>query len=210
MKNFRFLYLLFVSFLAISFVTSCSSPKQVFYFQPGPATPKIAKPQLPAEPVFLASNALSLTSLPPGLPAEVADSENAVKQLEKNYSKKEIRQLVRTTLKVLKDSTNTRNKERRVGATVNKEQLAQLEAEAREVKNSVRVQNTDSKVTVDVKKPVTNLSQTELILVGVAGLLVLVLLLNLPVIGPILGIVLTLALVAAAVAILLGYIEINI
>lgn len=208
MKNFRLLNYLFFSFLAFFF--ACSSSKQVFYFQPGPATPKAVKQQSPAEPVYTASNELSLTDLPQNLALEVANSENAAKVPEKNYSKKEIRQLVKKTLKVLKDSTNTRNKERRVGVTANKERLAQLEAEAREVKSSVRVQNTDSKVTVDVKKPVTNLSQTELILVGVAALLVLVLLLNLPVIGPILGIVLTLALVAAAVAILLGYIEINI
>jgi len=207
MKNFRPVYYFFLSFLAFTFACSCSSPKQVFYFQPGPATPKVVKQQPSAEPVYTASNDIAIADLSV---TPLAETKTAEKTPVKSYSKKEMRQLVRKTLKVLKDSSNTRNKDRRIGVTANKERLAQLEAEARELKNSVRVQNTDSKVTVDVKKPITDLSQTELILVGVAALLVLLLLLNLPVIGPILGIVLTLALVAAAVAILLGYIEINI
>ena len=211
MKNSRPVFYLFIFLIALAFASSCSSPKQVFYFQPGPATPKVVKQQPPAEPVYTASNELSLADLPLTTLANLAETKDLEKASVKSYSKKEVRQLVRRTVKALKDTTDTRNKDRgRVSVTANKDRLARLEAEAQELKNSVRVQNSDSKVKVDVKKPVSDLSQTELILVGVAALLVLIILLSLPVIGNILGAILGIALIAAAVAILLGYIEINI
>lgn len=210
MKNFGPIYYLLISFLALTLASSCSSPKQVFYFQSGPATPKVAKPKVPAEPVYTASNAPVLAELSLTTPPNLTDTKNQEKAT-KSLSKKEVRQLVRRTIKGIKDTTNTRNRDRnRVSVSANKDRLARLEAEAEELKNSVRVQNSDSKVTVDVKKPVTDLSQTELILVGIAALLILLILLSLPVLGNILGAILGIALIAAAVAILLGYIEINI
>jgi hypothetical protein len=211
MKNTRPTLYFLLCFVALTLASSCSSPKQVFYFQPGPATPKVVKQPPTAEPVYTASNELSLADLPRKPLAALTETENGEKAPVKALSKKEVRQLVRKTIKALQDSTNTRNKDRgRVSASINKDRLARLETQAQELKNSVRVQNSDNKVTVDVQKPVSDLSQTELILVGVAALLVLIILLSLPVIGNILGAILGIALIAAAVAILLGYIEINI
>ncbi|GEO04303.1 hypothetical protein AAE02nite_19670 [Adhaeribacter aerolatus] len=195
--------------LIIAFASSCAGPKQVFYFQPGPPTPKVAAKDAKPELALSASTAPGVVDLPRTsltITPETAQESTAPVTI----SKKELRKLVRKTLKNIKDSTDTRNRNQRMSVAVNKERLAQLESEAREFKNSVRVQNDDKKLTVDMKRPIPEFSQTEWILLGVAALLVLLILLSLPVLGPILGIVLALAIIALGVGLLTGYIDLNI
>ena len=204
MKNFSFLCSILGSLLLLVLASSCSSNKQVFYFQNAPAVSKVAVKKAEPAPVYTASTELTAVDL-----LAVASPPSEEKAEVKTYSKKELRKLVKTTLRSLKDTINTRKGDKRVKVTANKEKLSQLQTEAEELKNSVNVEKNDKKVTVNVKQPRTNLSQTELILVGVAALLVLVILLSIPVLGNILGLILGLAVVAAAVALLLGVIEIN-
>ena len=209
MKKFRLaLYSLGIT-LTIAFASSCAGPKQAFYFQPGPPTPKVAAKEAKPEPLYSASNAVipstdlprtTLSTTPETLPASTPVA----------LSKKDLRKIVKNTLKNIKDTTDTRGQNRRMSLAVNKDRLAQLESEARDFKNSVRVQNDDKKVVVDMKRPIPEFSQTEWILLGVAALLVLLILLSLPVIGTILGVALALALIALGVALLTGYIDLNI
>ena len=203
MKNLRFLCSFLVPVLAFVF-TSCSSNKQVFYFKNTPDTSKVAVKKAEVAPVYTASTELSVEEI-----AAVASPAPEAEVVTKTYTKKELRKLVRTAIKSLKDTVNTRKGDKKVKVAANKEKLTQLQKEAEELKNSVKVEKDDQKVTVNVKQPRTNLSNTELILLGVAALLVLVILLSIPVLGTILGIVLSLAIIAAAVALLLGVIEIN-
>ena len=203
MKNLRFIGSILSLLIALVFA-SCSSNKQVFYFKNTPETSKVAVKKAEPAPVYTASTDLTVAEM-----AAVAAPPAEEKVVTKTYTKKELRKLVKTTLKSLKDSVNTRKGDKRVKVSANKDRLAQLQTEAEELKNSVNVERNDKKVTVNVKQPRTNLSQTELILVGVAALLVLVILLSIPVLGNILALVLGLAVIAAAVAVLLGVIEIN-
>jgi len=204
MKKISFNLFLLAACLGLNFIISCSSPKAFYSFQPGPATPKVAK-LAPAEPVFTASTNPTVIALPATAP--LVKEEKAVAT---TISKKEMHKLIKKTLKDFRDTTKTRSREKRIAVSADKNKLEQLQAEARELKNSVQVQNSDNKVVVDVKKPSTSFSQTELILIGVGAFLVLVLLFAIPVIGPILAAVLGLAVVAAALAVVLGYIEINV
>jgi hypothetical protein len=203
MKKFR----LALYALATAFATSCSAPKQVFYFPQDSPAPKVTSNQT-QEPTYSASNAPVITDLP-RTSLTITPENNSRSTAATTFTKKELRKLLRKTLKDIKDSTDTRGRNNRVGISANKNRLSQLEAEARDLKNSVRVQNDDKKVMVDVKKPVTDFSQTELILLGVAALLILLILLSLPVLGTILGVVLALAVIALAVGLLTGYIEFN-
>ena len=206
MKKISFNLFLLAACLGLNFITSCSSPKAFYSFQPGPATPKVAKlAPPPAEPVFTASTNSTVTTLP--VTAPLVKEEKGVAT---TISKKEMRKLIKKTLKDLRDTAKTRSREKRIAVSADKNKLEQLQAEARELKNSVQVQNNDNKVVVDVKKPSTSFSQTELILIGIAAFLVLVLLFAIPVIGPILAAVLGLAVIAAALAVVLGYIQINV
>lgn len=210
MKNFRLTLYAVASALTMAFATSCAGPKQVFYFQKDPAMPKVATQKPSPEPSFSASNTPNLTEVPrisynPTPETNTAGTTGTTTTL----TKKDLRKLLKKTLKDINDSTDTRGRSNRVGVTANKDRLSKLEAEARDLKNSVRVQNDDKKVKVDVKKPSTDFSQTELILLGVAALLILIILLSLPVLGTILGVVLALAIIALAVGLLTGMIEIN-
>ncbi|MGV3586866.1 MAG: hypothetical protein ACO1OF_07700 [Adhaeribacter sp.] len=208
MKKFRLaLYSLGITII-IAFATSCAGPKQAFYFQPGPPTPKVAAKEAKPEPLYSASNSITTTDLPQ--PALIATPETQPASMPIALTKKDLRKLVKKTLKNIKDTADTSNRNRRMSVALNKERLAQLESEARDFKNSVRVQNDDKKVTVEMKRPLPEFSQTEWILLGVAALLVLLILLSLPVIGTILGVVLALALIALGVALLTGYINLNI
>ncbi|KAA5546467.1 hypothetical protein [Adhaeribacter rhizoryzae] len=207
MKRIRLaLYSLGIT-LTIALATSCSSPKQAFYFQPGPATPKVAAKEAKPELVLSAGNTITPADLPR---TTLTTPETEQTNIPVALSKKDLRKLVKKTLKNIKDTTDTNGRNRRMSIALNKDRLAQLESEARDFKNSVRVQNDDKKLTVDMKRPLPEFSQTEWILLGVAALLVLLILLSLPVIGTILGVALALALIALGVALLTGYIDLNI
>ena len=203
MKNLRLIGSILSLIIAL-ICASCSSNKQVFYFKNTPETSKVAVKKIEPAPVYTATTDLTVAEM-----AAVATPPTEEKALTKTYTKKELRKLVKTTLKSLKDTINTRKGDKRVKVSANKDRLSQLQTEAEELKNSVNVEKNDKKVTVNVKQPRTNLSQTELILVGVAALLVLLILFNIPVLGTILAVALGLAIVAVAVALLLGVIEIN-
>jgi hypothetical protein len=207
MKNFRLALCLLATILTLALATSCSGPKQVFYFQHDPAMPKVAAQKANPEPIYSASNTPNLPDLTQySLATTETKSGNTAST---NLTKKDLRKLLRKTLKNIKDTTDNRGRNRRITMAVNKDRIGQLESEARNFKNSVKVQNDENKVTVDMKKSIPEFSQTEWILLGVAALLVLLILLSLPVIGTILGVVLALAIIALGVALLTGYIDIN-
>lgn len=184
--------------------SSCSSTKQAFYFNPAPVTLKVATHKTP-DPVYLASTDLTNATIPVTKAIELPAQKEPVTTI----SKKELRKLMQQSLKSLKDSSEQKNGNKRVSATVKKEKLAQLENEIKEIKKSVRVQEDGKKAVVSVKRPSTTLNQTELILLGIGALLVLIILLSLPVIGTLLGLVLALGIIALGLGLLLGYIEID-
>lgn len=204
MKKFRLAFYFYLLLVITLSNFSCSSTKQAFYFNPGPATLKVATKTKP-EPVYTASSELTITTNPVINVSEPTD----VNKPTTTGSKKEMRKLVRQTIKAIRDTSEQKMGDKRVGATVNKEKLAQLEAEMKELKNSVRVREDDKKAVVSVKKPSTTLNQTELILLGIGALLVLIILLSLPVIGTLLGLILALGIIALGLGLLLGYIQID-
>lgn len=209
MKNSKFFLYAVVAALTAALVTSCAGPKQVFYFQPGATTPKVTKQQTAVAPTYTASTTTNPAILPPAS-LTATTPEDPATSMPVALTKKDLRKLVRKTLKNVKDTTHTRGQNRRVSVAINKERLNLLESQARDFKNSVKVQNNEQNLRVDMQKPLPEFSQTEYILLGVAALLVLLILLSLPVLGPILGIVLALAIIALGVGILTGYIDLNI
>jgi hypothetical protein len=208
MKNIRRFLHAAAAVLTVAFATSCAGPKQVFHFQSGAATPKVAAHKLSPEPLYTASNSVILNNLP--RPTIITTPESPTASMPVALTKKDLRKLVRKTLKNIKDTTNTRGQNRRLSVAVNKDRINQLEAQARDFTNSVKVQNDAHKLTVDMAKPLPEFSQTEYILLGVAALLALLILLSLPVLGPILGVVLALAIIALGVGLLTGYIDLDI
>lgn len=208
MKNNRLAFYTLVAILTLALATSCTGPKQVFYFQPGLATPKVGAKTTNPQPNYSANNTLNLADL--SRPDLTATPETEPAGTSVALNKKELRKLVRKTLKNMKDTTNNQEPNRRVLVTLNKDKIGQLETGARNFKNSVRVQDNDKKITLDKKSGLTEFSQTEYILLGVAALLILLILLSLPILGPLLGVVLALAIIALGVALLTGYIDLNI
>lgn len=208
MKKIRLALYGLTAVVTMALATSCAGPKQVFYFQPGPATPKVAAKNTNPEPLYSASNSVNPADLPRTALTQTPEARPA--SMPAALSKKDLRKLVRKTLKNIKDTTDNKDRNQRVSIALNKDRISRLESEARDLKKSVRVQNEDNKVTVDMKRSIPEFSQTEWILLGVAALLVLLILLSLPVIGTILGVVLALAIIALGVALLTGYIDINV
>jgi hypothetical protein len=202
MKNLRLPFSLtyFIAFALSVFVSSCSSPKQVFYFQSAPATPKVAAKPQNTQPVYTAST----DAIPVVVNPTASDEMKTVA-----ISKKELRKLLKQQVRMWKDTVPSKSRSRKVTVTGDKEKLKELKSEAKEFKNSVKVESSDDKVVINYREPATELSDTAKILLAVGALIVLVLLFSLPVIGPLLAAILAVAVVAAALALILGYVEIN-
>lgn len=147
MENLRLNKFAFLPLLLLIFVSSCSSPKQVFYFQNAPAVAKTASKPTPPEPVYTASTSLTL----PDLPVTNLLNSNEEATAVKTMSKKELRKFVKQTLRDLKDSVRTSPAaDKRVSVSANRDRLGQLQADVANVKNSVRVQKDAKKVTLDM------------------------------------------------------------
>jgi hypothetical protein len=201
MKNLRLPFSLsyFIACVLCVFFASCSSPKQVFYFQSAPATPKVAEKAPAQQPVYTASTEAMAVVIP------VESEERKTLAI----SKKELRKRLKQQVRLWKDSVPSRSKSRRVTVKGDKQKLKELKSEVNEFKNSVKVESDEDKVVINYREPVTELSDTAKILLAVGALIVLVLLFSLPVIGPLLAAILAVAVVAAALAIILGYVEIH-
>jgi hypothetical protein len=202
MKNSRLpaFYFFLSAFILALFFSSCSSQKQVFYFQRAPVTPKVAvKPQKPA-PVYTASTDVKAAEIKPVVPEEIKTVA---------ITKKELRQLLKQQVRLWKDSVPGKSPNRKVMVTGDKQKLKDLKSEVKDFKNSVRVEETDDKLVVNYSQPSTELSDTAKILLAVGALIILVVLFSIPVIGPLLAAILAVAVVAAALALILGYVEIH-
>jgi hypothetical protein len=202
MKNLRlpFSFIYFTAFALAVLISSCSSPKQVFYFQSAPATPKVAAKTQSSQPVYTASTDAAAVVVDP----VVTDEMKTVA-----ISKKELRKLLKQQVRVWKDSVPNRSKARKVTVKGDKEKIKELESGAKDFKKSVKVESSDDKLVINYREPSTDLSDTAKILLAVGALIVLVLLFSIPVIGPLLAAILAVAVVAGALALILGYVEIN-
>lgn len=202
MKNSRLRFcLLYVPVLLLAlFFSSCSGPKQVFYFQNAPVVPKVgAKPQ-PQDPVYTASIGKGVGETVPAVSNEIKTAA---------ITKKELRKLIRQQTRLMKDSVSGRSESRKVSISGDKQKLRELKSEVEGLKKSVRVESNEEKVVLNYREPSTNLSDTAKILLAVGALIVLVALFSIPVIGPLLAAILAVAVVVAALAIILGYVEIH-
>jgi hypothetical protein len=200
MKNLRlpFCFISFAAFAFAVFISSCSSPKQVFYFQSAPATPKVAGKAQNPQPVYTASTDATPVAVNPSVSGEIKTVA---------ITKKELRKLLKQQVRLLQDTVP--GKSRKVTVTGDKQKLKELKSEAKDFKNSVKVESSEDKVVINYREPVTDLSDTAKILLAVGALIVLVLLFSLPVIGPLLAAILAVAVVVAVLALILGYVEIH-
>jgi hypothetical protein len=208
MKNLR-LPISFSPFVVVLtlFLASCSTPKQVFYFQQAPATPKVGtehqnKPPVSPnqQPVFTASTSVTAADINKVVPVEMET---------KAISKKELRKLLKQQVQLWKDSVPNKSNNRKVTVTGDKQKLKDLKSEVKDLKNSVRVESGDDKLVVNYQQPATELSDTAKILLAVGALIILVALFSIPVIGTLLAAILAVAVVAVALALILGYVEIH-
>src|SRR5687768_17369473 len=138
MKNLRlpisFFYL--SAFTLALFFSSCSSPKQVFYFQSAPATPKVAVKSQKQAPVYTASTDLKAAEVTPVVPDEMKTVA---------ITKKELRRLLKQQVRLWKDSVPARSQNRKVTVSGDKQKLKDLKSEVKDFKNSVRVEESDDK-----------------------------------------------------------------
>jgi hypothetical protein len=202
MKNLRlpFAFFYFTAFALSLLFSACSTPKQVFYFQSPPATPKVGGKSQSPQPVYTAS-----TEAGPGQWSPTVDEE--IKTVA--ISKKELRQLLKQQVRLWKDSVPNKSNNRKVTVTGDKQKLKELKSEVEELKKSVKVENNEDKVVVNYRAPATELSDTAKILLAVGALVILIALFSIPVIGPLLAAILAVVVVVAALALILGYVEIH-
>lgn len=202
MKNVRLPYFFacLAVFAMLVSISSCSGSKQVFYFQPAPVAPKVAKIPKEAQPVYTASTATFLD----------VDNLLANKEIETSaITKKEFRKLLKQQVRVWKDTIPGKSKSRKVTVSGDKQKLEDLKTEVKDLKKSVKVESSDDKVVVNYQQPATELSDTAKILLAVGALIILIALFSIPVIGPLLAAILAVAVVAGALALILGYVEIH-
>ncbi|MGV3503114.1 MAG: hypothetical protein ACO1O1_05365 [Adhaeribacter sp.] len=202
MKKTRLPYLYaYVAVLAMLVTfSSCSPSRQVFYFQPAPAMPKVAKPLKAAPPVYTASTE--------ALPV-VENLATKEEMKTKAITKKEFRKLLKQQVRLWKDSVPGKSNSRKVTISGDKQKLENLKTEVKDLKKSVKVESSDDKVVVNYQQPANELSDTTKILLAVAALVILIALFSIPVIGPLLAAILAVAVVAGALALILGYVEIR-
>jgi allophanate hydrolase subunit 1 len=137
----------------------------------------------------------------------VASALSPEKGSVKTMNKRELRKLLKKQIIALQDTTPGNKK---VTISADKEKLQEIKSEVEGLKNSVKVERAgEDKVVVKYKKPRNELSNTTIILLAVAAVLVLAILFSIPYLGGLLAFILGLAVVAAAVALLLGVIEIH-
>lgn len=202
MKKTRLLSSYACLMLLVMLVTfsSCTPSRQVFYFQPAPASPKISRPLPERQPVYTAS-----TDAFPLVDKQAGREEIKTEAI----TKKELRKLLKQQVRMWKDTVPNKSNNRKVTVTGDKQKLENLKTEVQDLKKSVKVERSDDKVVVNYQQPANELSDTTKILLAVAALVILIALFSIPVIGPLLAAILAVAVVAGALALILGYVEIR-